>query len=92
VTRHAHADRVAVTLSYMDGEAALDVRDDGTGFVQGADGHGANGGLGLRGMRERVEALGGRLAVETAPGRGTTVAVTVPAHRGGPGDPEEVPR
>jgi signal transduction histidine kinase len=78
VTRHAHAGRVAVTLSYMDGETALDVRDDGSGFAPGADGAGANGGLGLRGMRERVEALGGRLAVESAPGKGTTVAVTVP--------------
>jgi signal transduction histidine kinase len=78
VTRHASAGRVAVTLSYMDGEAALDVRDDGSGFTPAADGFGPNGGLGLRGMRERVEALGGRLAVETAPGRGTTIAVTVP--------------
>ncbi|HZB60530.1 MAG TPA: sensor histidine kinase [Actinomycetota bacterium] len=78
VTRHAHAGRVAVTLSYMDGEAALDVRDDGSGFVPTADGHGPNGGLGLRGMRERVEALGGRLAVESTPGQGTTIAVTVP--------------
>jgi signal transduction histidine kinase len=93
VTKHSGAGRVAVTLSYMDGEAALDVRDDGAGFApegfgepQGgapmdrspADGHGPNGGLGLRGMRERVEALGGRLAVESAPGRGTTIAVTVP--------------
>jgi signal transduction histidine kinase len=78
VARHANAGRVAVTLSYMDGEAALDVRDDGTGFAPTADGRGPNGGLGLRGMRERVEALGGRLAVESAPGRGTTIAVTVP--------------
>jgi signal transduction histidine kinase len=81
VTRHAHAGRVAVTLSYMDGETALDVRDDGSGFAPGADGAGANGGLGLRGMRERVEALGGRLAVESAPGQGTTIAVTVPVPR-----------
>jgi signal transduction histidine kinase len=79
VSRHAHAGRVAVTLSYMEGEAALDVRDDGDGFTPAADGFGPNGGLGLRGMRERVEALGGRLAVESAPGRGTTIAVTVPS-------------
>jgi signal transduction histidine kinase len=78
VTRHANAGRVAVTLSYMDGEAALDVRDDGSGFAPTADGYGPNGGLGLRGMRERVEALGGRLAVESTPGQGTTIAVTVP--------------
>jgi signal transduction histidine kinase len=75
VRKHARAGRVALTLSYMDGEAALDVRDDGVGFVGGL---GPNGGLGLRGMRERVEALGGRLAVESAPGAGTTIAVTVP--------------
>ena len=49
----------------------------------GADGLGPNGGLGLRGMRERVEALGGRLAVESAPGAGTTVAVTVPVLQSG---------
>jgi signal transduction histidine kinase len=54
------------------------MRDDGAGFAPSADGHGPDGGLGLRGMRERVEALGGRLAVESAPGRGTTIAVTVP--------------
>jgi len=77
VRKHARAGRVALTLSYMDGEAALDVRDDGVGFV-GVDGSGPNGGLGLHGMRERVAALGGRLAVESAPGAGTTVAVTVP--------------
>jgi signal transduction histidine kinase len=77
VRKHARAGRVALTLSYMDGEAALDVRDDGVGFA-GVDGSGPNGGLGLHSMRERVEALGGRLAVESAPGAGTTVAVTVP--------------
>jgi signal transduction histidine kinase len=92
VSRHAHADRVAVTLSYMDGEAALDVRDDGDGFTPAADGYGPDGGLGLHGMRERVEALGGRLAVETTPGQGTTIAVTVPSRREGPGDPLGVPR
>ena len=63
----------------MDGEATLDVRDGGAGFAPAADGAGPNGGLGLAGMRERVEALGGRLAVESAPGRGTTVAAVVPA-------------
>ena len=78
VSRHAHAGRVALTLSYMDGEAALDVRDDGVGFAPGTGAVGSNGGLGLPGMRERVEALGGRLAVESTPGRGTTIAVTVP--------------
>ena len=79
VSRHASAAKVALTLSYMDGEAALDVRDDGVGFVPDSGPGGPGGGLGLPGMKERVEALGGRLAVESAPGRGTTIAVTVPA-------------
>jgi signal transduction histidine kinase len=81
VHKHAGAGRVAFTLSYMEGEAALDVRDDGVGFVPTPHGLGPNGGLGLRGMRERVQALGGRVAVESAPGRGTTVAVTVPLNQ-----------
>jgi signal transduction histidine kinase/DNA-binding NarL/FixJ family response regulator len=87
VSRHADAARVALTLSYMDGEATLDVRDDGAGFAPGADGSGPNGGLGQAGMRERVEALGGRLAVESAPGRGTTVAAVVPVPEGS-GEPQ----
>jgi signal transduction histidine kinase len=78
VHKHAGAGRIALTLSYMDGEAALDVRDDGVGFSPDGDGYGPDGGLGLHGMRERVEALGGRLAVESHPGRGTTIAATVP--------------
>ena len=49
MTRHARAGRVAVTLSYMDGETTLDVRDDGTGFAPSADGNGAGGGLGAAG-------------------------------------------
>ena len=82
VRRHAAASRVALTLSYMDGETVLDVRDDGVGFAASRNGErepgGADGGFGLRAMRERVAALGGSLAVESAAGAGTTVAVTLP--------------
>jgi signal transduction histidine kinase len=84
VAKHARAGRVALTLSYMDGEATLDVRDDGAGFAATADGDGRGDGLGLHGMRERVEAIGGRVAVESAPGRGTTIAVTVPVPEAAP--------
>jgi signal transduction histidine kinase len=82
VRQHAAASRVALTLSYMDGETVLDVRDDGVGFAASRNGGrepgGADGGFGLRAMRERVAALGGSLAVESAAGAGTTVAVTLP--------------
>lgn len=97
--RHAAAHRAELTLSYMDTEVALDVVDDGTGFVPAdvppagtADGPGT--GFGLAAMRARARALHGTLAVESAPGEGTAVAVTLPlpATRPaapGPGRPQE---
>lgn len=78
VWAHAKASTAVVSLAYLDGEVTLDVFDDGTGFdtavlpeEQRADGSG----FGLRGLRERVEGIGGTLAVESAPGEGTVVAV-----------------
>lgn len=68
-----------MTLSYLDDEVTLDVFDDGVGFDprELADPTGT-GGFGLHGMRERIEALGGSLTVESAPGEGTAVAVSLP--------------
>ena len=79
----AGASRVELTLSYMGGTVALDVRDDGAGFdpvreaerVRDMD----SGGFGLKGMRERVEGAGGVLTVESAPGEGSTLTVELPA-------------
>ncbi|MFJ9418768.1 sensor histidine kinase [Streptomyces sp. NPDC101227] len=81
--QHAAADRVELTLSYMDTEVALDVVDDGAGFVPSrvpAPGSAAASGtgFGLAAMRARARALHGTLAVESAPGEGTAVAVTLP--------------
>jgi signal transduction histidine kinase len=75
--RHAAASNVTVTLTYFADEVSLDVIDDGRGFDPSAAGR--SGGMGLLGMRERVDDLGGRLAIESAPGEGTAVAVTLPA-------------
>lgn len=75
--RHAAASRVTVTLTYFADEVSLDVADDGRGFDPSAARR--TGGMGLLGMRERVDGLGGRLAIESATGEGTTVAVTLPA-------------
>jgi len=70
VAKHSEASRVEVTLSCSGDNVILEVRDDGHGFVLPA----AQGqGMGLRSMRERVEALGGDLRVESAPGEGTCV-------------------
>nr|BFD90157.1 sensor histidine kinase [Kitasatospora sp. Xyl93] len=78
--RHAGATRAEVTLSYMEGEVALDVYDDGAGFdpAAAAGRAGGDGGFGLPSMRARARALGGGFTVESAPGQGTTVAVQLP--------------
>ncbi|MCX4634867.1 sensor histidine kinase [Streptomyces sp. P9-2B-2] len=81
--RHAAAGRVELTLSYMDTEVALDIVDDGTGFVPAevpVPGSAAvpGTGFGLAAMRARARALQGTLVVESAPGEGTAVAVTLP--------------
>jgi signal transduction histidine kinase len=73
---------VTVTLSYLDDLTMLDVHDDGIGFEHAATVAAAGAGLGLHAMAERVAALGGSLAVESAPGEGATIAVEVPAPAG----------
>src|SRR5215210_4668636 len=82
--KHARgASRVALTLSYMGETVALDVRDDGAGFDParefGKTRNRESGGFGLKGMRERVEGVGGILSVESAPGEGSTLTVELPA-------------
>ncbi|MGQ0668104.1 MAG: GAF domain-containing sensor histidine kinase [Actinomycetota bacterium] len=77
--RHSGAERVWIRLS-MDGDrVSLEVQDDGKGFDPLAAGGHAR--LGLTSMRERVQLLGGVLAIDSAPGRGTTVSVEVPYGR-----------
>jgi signal transduction histidine kinase len=76
--RHADAGRIEVDLKYRNGEVLLAVTDDGHGFDQDAAG-GATRRLGLASMRERARSVGGRLAVTSSPGSGTTVTLAVPA-------------
>lgn len=81
--RHARANRVTMTLSYLDSLAVLDVQDDGIGFEPAPISPGdPTDGFGLRAMRERVESLGGKLLVESAPGEGATLAVQLPLETG----------
>ena len=74
VARHAHATRVGLTISYMENEVALDVRDDGVGFDPAQPDHG----FGLVAMRQRIAALSGTLQVESEPGGGTAISACVP--------------
>ena len=75
VARHAGANRVVVTLSYMEDQVTLDVRDDG----KGVDPATVPGGFGLSGMRQRAARLLGSLVVESEPGGGTAVSASLPA-------------
>jgi signal transduction histidine kinase len=79
VGKHARASRVGVTLSYMDSELTLDVRDDGVGFDPSAVVPEPGSGVGLVGMRHRAARLAGDLVVESEPGQGTAVSLRVPA-------------
>lgn len=71
VAKHANARSVAIHGRESDGWVAVEVVDDGEG---GAD----PAGSGLRGLADRVEALGGQLGVDTAPDRGTVVSARIP--------------
>lgn len=72
--RHARAKHVLVTVRAADGHVVLVIQDDGVGF----DVARSQGGLGLVGIRERVEAIDGRLRIASRPGEGTTIRVEIP--------------
>ena len=78
VARHAQATRVWVSLNLENDAWVLSVRDDGVGFVHET---GRAGDIGLVGMRERAQNLGGRFSVISAPGRGTTIEIAIPAQK-----------
>src|SRR5690606_42126924 len=86
VQRHAEAQRCELTLAWWPDRVSLDVVDDGRGFdpaavgtpaaPPGADGTG--GGEGLRLLRSRLERAGGTVAIDSTPGEGTAVGLTLP--------------
>ncbi|SFM96920.1 sensor histidine kinase [Dokdonella immobilis] len=71
IQRHARARHANAALEAKNGCARLSIRDDGNGNAIVV-------GNGLRGMRERVEAIGGRLGIESELGRGTRIAIDLP--------------
>jgi signal transduction histidine kinase len=75
VAKYADASAVTITLVRADGMLAFSVADDGRGFDPTATAAGS----GLRGIADRLTALDGALQVESAPGRGTTIAGRLPA-------------
>ncbi len=73
IAKHAHATRVTVTLRRQRAHLSLDICDNGRG-IQAADRLKPHS-FGLRGMSERAKALGGTLALSSAPGGGTMVTI-----------------
>jgi signal transduction histidine kinase len=84
VARHAGATRVGLTISYLENEVALDVRDDGVGFDTTTPPNPSppgREGFGLVAMRQRIEGVAGTLQVESEPGGGTAISACVPTVR-----------
>ncbi|MBI2872275.1 MAG: PAS domain-containing sensor histidine kinase [Chloroflexi bacterium] len=79
VERHARATQLAATITFAKHRVSLDILDNGVGFVlpSGPGDFAAGGQLGLLGMRERAESLGGQLEIQSTPGRGTRVTLSV---------------
>jgi signal transduction histidine kinase len=75
IARHSRATHASVVVSVRDGRLRLVVEDDGVGF----DPEAPTRRLGLAGIRERVEMLGGDLRIESSPGNGTAVVVDLEA-------------
>ncbi|MFA5056768.1 MAG: sensor histidine kinase [Opitutaceae bacterium] len=82
VVRHAQASLVQVSIRKIPDAIRMEVADDGRSFqVQRVLSSRTNKRLGLLGMRERVEMVGGSFAIESAPGRGTTIRAQIPFKR-----------
>jgi signal transduction histidine kinase len=76
VVKHAQARNIKISLKYCETSICLKLRDDGTGFdLQTAR---ESGGMGLRGIEERVRKIAGSLAIESSHGTGTRLTVIAP--------------
>ena len=74
VARHSAASYAEICLEYGTGKVIMTIKDNGRGFEPQAP----HAGVGLASMRERAEACGGTLTVESAPGQGTQIGVSLP--------------
>jgi two-component system sensor histidine kinase UhpB len=80
VLRHARAQHIWIELNQRDAGLKLTVRDDGVGFdvTRTLERTSGLGHLGLLGMKERIEILGGHLEIDSGPGRGTRIRISLP--------------
>jgi signal transduction histidine kinase len=93
IIKHAAATRVDLQLWHDDERVHGRLHDDGVGFaVEYVLGQPERRGLGLLGIQERLEALGGTFQISAAPGQGTTLQITLPAAAPDPGADGPLPR
>jgi signal transduction histidine kinase len=80
VVRHARAETVLIQMAREGARLSIEVEDDGLGFdpASVATPESSGRGLGILGIRERVELLGGQVTIDSAPGQGTRLVVSVP--------------
>ena len=76
IAKHAGATKVSVRVERRDGRLALEVRDNGRGFATSDPAK--PGSFGLLGLRERASLLGGDISIDSVPGRGTTMRMSLP--------------
>jgi signal transduction histidine kinase len=81
IARHAHAESVLIQLSEDGGEIRIEIEDDGRGFEPDNVSHAERRHFGLMGIEERVEILGGKVVIDSAPGQGTRIRLAVPLPR-----------
>ena len=92
VSRHAHASRVQVKIQRLNGAVCMTIKDDGKGFPAEYIMHSKkNKRLGLLGMRERLDMVGGKFTVTSAPSKGTCVLAQIPFIDGGTPSPRRRP-
>jgi signal transduction histidine kinase len=78
VGRHSQASQVDVKIAELDGAVCMTIKDNGKGFLMADTFNVRNKRLGLLGMRERLDMVGGKFTVRSAPGKGTTVLAQIP--------------
>ena len=78
ILRHAHTDTASLRILFEKEQIILTVKDQGTGFTPALK----RQGFGLTGITERVELINGRVEIDSAPGKGTTITVVAPARLG----------
>ncbi|GEA15870.1 histidine kinase [Moorella sp. E308F] len=86
IKKHARVKSAVVKMEMQPDKITVSIRDTGKGFDLNSVQGGKNGnGYGLVGMRERVQLLNGEMKINTAPGKGTCISITIPLQDQGPG-------